>query len=67
MNYYAFGIAFLVSMPLVWYVLLQSNFEKFFKQGEINAIRIAYVIVTLAISSLLALGIGFFTAIFQNI
>ena len=67
MNYYAFGITFLVSMPLVWYLLLQSNFEKLFKQGKIIAIRIAYALATLAISSILALGIGYFTAVFQNI
>jgi len=54
MEVYVYLIAFVAAMPIIWLVLLASNFEKCFKQGKILQIRIAYVLVTLIGSHLLA-------------
>ena len=67
MNLYVFAITFLVCIPLIWFILLASRLEEAFKKGKVWQIRAAYVIITLAVSGLLALIMETFVRTFQNL
>lgn len=49
-------LSFILSFIIIFYVLLKSNFEKCFKQGKIEAIKVATFLVTFILASLFALG-----------
>ena len=65
--YYTFGICFLLGLPLFWFILLGTNFEKLFKQGRVVVIRIGYALATIILSGLFSLSIALFASIFTNI
>ena len=44
------GCIFLLVFALSYYVILFSNFEKLFKQGQIYAIRIAQVLLAIIVA-----------------
>ena len=45
---------FLLGIPLFFKLLLDSNIEKFFKQGRISSIRLFMILVSIILSFLLA-------------
>lgn len=47
-------IVFFTMIVVSVFILMASNFERFFKQGKINEIRFAYVIIALITSFLTA-------------
>lgn len=48
---------YLVVFVVCYFVVLQTNFEKLFKQGQIHAIRIGQVLISLAFAYLITAGI----------
>ena len=57
---YVYVFTFLLSIPLVWNILFSLRFETNFKSGKIWQIRVAYIIVTIIVSHLLASAISEF-------
>lgn len=51
-----FIIVFLGTLVISGKVLIDSNFEKCFKQGKVNSIKVAYVIVMIIVAFLVALA-----------
>lgn len=45
-------ISFFMMILVTMKILLSSNFNKFFKQGKINEIRVAYFVVSVIVSFL---------------
>jgi uncharacterized membrane protein YwzB len=58
---YIYIFSFLLTLPLVWNILYSLRFEGIFKNGKIWQIRVAYVIVTIVVSHLLASAVDTFT------
>ena len=54
------GCLFLLAFALAYYVVLLSNFEKLFKQGQITAIRIGQVLLALIIAYFITSAIASF-------
>lgn len=46
-----------ISFCLFFYLLTKTNFEKIFKKGQINEIRIGYFLLSFILSSLFSSGI----------
>jgi len=67
MDNWIYLIVFLISIPVTWFILLASNLEKCFKQGRILEIRIAYILLTLIFSHLLASCISTFVSGFTSL
>lgn len=49
-------LSFILSFIIIFYLLFNSNFEKCFKQGKIEAIKVAMFMITFILSSLFAFG-----------
>ncbi len=47
-------ISFIISFVTIFYLLLKSNIEKCFKQGNVEAIRVATFVITFILASLFA-------------
>lgn len=47
---------FIVAFVMMYYLLLKSNFEKCFKQGKIQVIKVAMFLVSFVVASLFAFG-----------
>lgn len=62
-----FIILFLGFFVVVFKILLDSNLDRFFKQGKVGSIRVAYFILSLAISFLVAFGLKELSVAFYNI
>jgi len=60
-----FLCSFTVVACVVFVVLRASNFEKLFKQGRVFEIRIAYVIVIMIISFIIARFITYIYSLFN--
>ena len=58
---YVYIFSFLLSIPLVWNILYSLRFEGLFQKGKIWQIKVAYIIVTIVISHLLASAIDTFS------
>ena len=58
-NWYnlTYSLVFAVFFVLAYFVVLSTNFEKIFKQGQIIAIRIGQVLLALIIAYLVTEGI----------
>lgn len=56
-SYYLFFTFLLFFFVVSFYCLLQTNFEKIFKQGKIFAIRLGYIFVSLILSFLMSLSV----------
>ncbi len=58
-NWYnlTYSLVFAVIFVLAYFVVLSTNFEKIFKQGQVWAIRIGQVLLSLIISYLVTQGI----------
>ena len=52
-----YSLVFAVIFVLAYFVVLSSNFEKIFKQGQIWAIRIGQVLLAMVIAYLVTQGI----------
>lgn len=48
---------YLLSFVISYFVILHTNFEKLFKQGQILAIRIGQILLALALAYLITAGI----------
>jgi len=48
---------FIIGLPVFFKILLESNIEKFFKQGRIFYIRLFMVLLTIILSFLFAFSI----------
>ena len=57
---YIYIFTFLAGIPLIWNILYSLRFESNFKSGKVWQIRVAYVIVTIVVSHLLASSISEF-------
>lgn len=64
---YLYIFTFLLSMPLVWNILYSLRFEGLFKNGRIWQIKVAYIIVTLVVSHLIADAINTFVNSFYSL
>lgn len=62
-----FVILFIGLLFITGKIVLDSNFEKCFKQGRINSIRIAYFLVIIIISFLVSFAIKEFILSFMKI
>ena len=51
---------FLLGIPLFFMLLLDSNIEKFFKQGTVASIRMFTILISIILSFLLALASSHF-------
>lgn len=49
-------LTFIISFVIMYYLLLKSNFEKCFKQGKTEAIKVAMFMVAFITASLFAFG-----------
>ncbi len=54
---FTYIIIFLTSFIIVFKMISESNFSKFFKQGQITYIRFSYVIISFIVSYLFASSI----------
>jgi uncharacterized membrane protein YwzB len=64
--YFGYFLFFLAFVVISFYLLLQTNFEKLFKQGKIFAIRCSYFILSLILSFLTTTSIfALITAIYN--
>lgn len=52
----AYIIVFVISFIIFFYLLLKSNFEKFFKQGKITEIRISYFLMSFILATIFSIG-----------
>ena len=46
-----------VSFGMVFYLLLNTNFEKIFKKGKITEIRISFFLVSFIIATIISIGV----------
>ncbi len=53
---FIYFLSFLLSFIIIFYLLLKSNFEKCFKQGKTEAIKVAMFMITFILASLFAFG-----------
>ena len=58
-NWYnlTYSLVFAVIFVLAYFVVLSTNFEKIFKQGQVWAIRIGQVLLALIVAYLVTQGI----------
>ena len=61
---YLYIFSFLLTLPLVWNILYSLRFESLFQKGKVWQIKVAYVIVTIIASHLLASAIDTFVSKF---
>jgi uncharacterized membrane protein YwzB len=52
-----FTCVYLFSFVISYFVILHTNFEKLFKQGQVVAIRIGQIVIALALAYLVTSGI----------
>lgn len=57
---YVYVFTFLLGIPLFWNILFALRFESIFQKGKVWQIRLAYVLVSIILSHLLAEGINLF-------
>lgn len=49
-------ISFVISFVMIFYLFTKSNFEKCFKQGKVEAIKVATFVLAFILATLVALG-----------
>lgn len=54
---YLFFIMLVISFGMVFYLLLNTNFEKIFKKGKITEIRISFFLVSFIIATIISIGV----------
>ncbi len=54
---FLYFIIFAISYGLIFYLLLKSNFEKLFKPGKINEIRVGYFVTSFLLATIFSCGV----------
>lgn len=54
---YLFFITLVISFGMIFYLLLNTNFEKIFKKGKITEIRISFFLVSFIIATIISIGV----------
>lgn len=54
---YLFFIMLVISFGIIFYLLLNTNFEKIFKKGKITEIRISFFIISFVLATIISIGI----------